>query len=289
MTGGLQRRYARTALLFITPALVFFALFFYLPIGNVLATSTMTGVRADQFVGLGNFSRALADPTVRHSFLVTVGFTLGVTVGAVVLGLALALLLNQNLRGRVLFRALLLVPHLTSVVVVGLMWRNILNPNFGILNRLLGSLGLPAQNWLTESPLLTLIGVQLWSQTGYVMVIFLAGLQGIPQMFHEAALIDGAGAWRRFRHVTLPLLAPTTVFVSIMAVIGGLQMFGLPYLITEGGPAGATNLSILHVYRAAFDERNFGYASAMSFLLLLVIVAVTVVQLRAGKKKEVTL
>ncbi|MFI6319816.1 carbohydrate ABC transporter permease [Nonomuraea sp. NPDC050556] len=286
---SLDRRYARTALLFIAPALVFFAVMFYLPIGNVLSTSAMTGVRADQFTGLANFTRALSDPAVQHSFAVTLGFALAVTVGAVVLGLGLALLLNQKLRGRVLFRALLLVPYLTSVVVVGLMWRNILNPHFGILNRVLVALGLPGQDWLTEHPLAVLVGVQLWSQAGYTMVIFLAGLQGIPQMFYEAALIDGAGAWRRFTSVTLPLLAPTTLFVSIMAVIGGLQSFGLAYLITEGGPAGATDLYILHVYRAAFDERDFGYASAMSFLLLIVIAVVTVLQLRAGRRREVTL
>jgi multiple sugar transport system permease protein len=283
----LDSRYTRTAYLMLLPALVFFAIFTYLPIGNLLTTSVHSGPQADRFTGLGNYSRALSDPAVRHAFLITLLFAVATTVGAIVLGLALALLLDKPLRGRIAFRTLLLVPYLTSVAIVGLLWRNILDPELGILNRLLDALDLPTQQWLITHPLATIIAVMLWQHTGYAMVLFLAGLQGIPDVYHEAATVDGAGPWRRFRSVTLPLLAPTTLFVSIMSVITGLQAFGQAYIITDGGPAGATDLYVFHVFNVAFEARDFGYSSALSFLLVVVILVFTVVQLRYGRRGEV--
>jgi multiple sugar transport system permease protein len=285
--GSLHRRYALTAYLFILPAVVFFAVFFYLPIANVLNTALHTGPQADVYAGLDNYARALGDPAVRNSFAVTTAFAAATTVGAIVLGLGLALLLDLRLRGRVVFRALLLVPYLTSVAIVGLLWRNILDPQLGILNRLLAGAGLPTQAWLTTHPLATIIAVSLWQSVGYTMVLFLAGLQGIPDVYKEAAWIDGAGPWQRFWRITLPLLAPTTLFVSVMAVIGGLQAFGQAYIITGGGPANRTDLYVFHVFNVAFTTRNFGYSSALSFLLLVVIVVFTLVQLRAGRRGEV--
>lgn len=283
----LAGRYARTAYLFLVPAILFFAAFFYVPIGNVLSTSMMTGPRADRFTGLGNYAQALADPAVRHSFLVTLAFSVTVVAGSIVLGLALAVALDRPLRGRVAFRAMLLVPYLTSVAIVGLLWRNILDPELGVLNRVLAAAGLPGQQWLNTHPLLTLAAVTLWQSVGYTMVLFLAGLQGIPQTYHEAAEIDGANAWRRFWRITLPLLAPTTLFVSVMAVISGLQAFGQAYIITGGGPGDATDLSVFHIFNVAFRARDFGYASAQSVLLLVVIVVFTLIQLRAGRRAEV--
>lgn len=283
----LAGRYARTAYLFLVPAILFFAAFFYVPIGNVLSTSMMTGPRADRFTGLGNYAQALADPAVRHSFLVTLAFSVTVVAGSIVLGLALAVALDRPLRGRVAFRAMLLVPYLTSVAIVGLLWRNILDPELGVLNRVLAAAGLPGQQWLNTHPLLTLAAVTLWQSVGYTMVLFLAGLQAIPQTYHEAAEIDGANAWRRFWRITLPLLAPTTLFVSVMAVISGLQAFGQAYIITGGGPGDATDLSVFHIFNVAFRSRDFGYASAQSVLLLVVIVVFTLIQLRAGRRAEV--
>ncbi|MDA0647297.1 MULTISPECIES: carbohydrate ABC transporter permease [Nonomuraea] len=283
----LSARYARTAYLFLLPAILFFAAFFYLPIGNVVSTSLMTGPQADRFTGLGNYAQALADPSVRHSFLVTVAFAVAVVAGSIVLGLALALALDRPLRGRVAFRMMLLVPYLTSVAIVGLLWRNILDPELGVLNRSLSAVGLPEQQWLNTHPLLTIAAITLWQSAGYTMVLFLAGLQGIPETFHEAAKIDGADGWHRFWRITLPLLAPTTLFVSVMAVISGLQAFGQAYIITNGGPGDATDLSVFHIFNVAFRARDFGYASAQSVLLLVVIVAFTLIQLRAGRRGEV--
>lgn len=284
---SLERRQAVTAYLFLLPALVFFALFFYGPIVNIVTTSLYSGPRADRFSGLGNYVQAFGDPGARNAFMVTLVFAAATTLGAIVLGLGLALLVNQPLRGRVAFRMVLLIPYLTSIAIVGLLWRNILDPQLGILNRLLLTFGLPTQHWLNTRPLATIIVITLWQMVGYTMVLFLAGLQGIPQEYYEAAQVDGAGRWHRFRHVTLPLLAPTTLFVSVMAVISGLQAFGQAYIITGGGPANRTDLFVFHIFNTAFNNRDFGYSSALSVLLLIVIVLFTLVQLRAGRRGEV--
>ncbi len=285
--GTLSSRYARQAYLLLLPAFVFFGVFMYLPIGNLVATSLHSGPRADVYSSVDNYREALSDSAVHHSFWITLVFAGVTTGGAIVLGLALALLLNQPLPGRVAFRAALLVPYLTSIAIVGLLWRNILDPQLGVLNRLLSEAGLPTQDWLVSHPLATIAAVSLWQHVGYTMVLFLAGLQGIPQDYYAAAGIDGAGTWRRFWHITLPLLAPTTLFVSVISVITGLQAFGQAYIITGGGPADATDLYVFHVFKLAFSARDFGYSSALSVLLLAVILLFTGLQLRAGRRGEV--
>ncbi len=282
----LARRQARTALLFLAPALVFFALLFFYPLLDELVTGLFTGPRADQFVGLGNVTRAVADPVMRNAMGITLQYGVGVVVGATVLGMLLAVILNQRMPGRAVFRGILLVPYLTSIAIVGLLWRNILDPEVGILNRVLAAAGLPGQHWLTSHPLATLIAIAVWQQAGYTTVLFLAGLQGIPPLYYEAAEVDGASVWRRFRHVTLPMLAPTTLFVSVIGVISALQEFALPYLVTNGGPADATDLYVFRVFQEAFRFRDFGYASALSYLLLIVILVLSVIQLRVGRRVE---
>ncbi len=236
------------------------------------------------FVGLGNFSRALSDPEVIHSFLITLLYAAGTLIVGTAVGLGLAVILNQALPGRTLFRSLLLIPYLTSVSIVGLLWRNILDPQVGILNRLLESLGLPGQSWLSTHPLATIVGITVWSGAGYTMVLFLAGLQGIPGLYYEAARIDGAGPWRRFFSITLPLLAPTTLFVSIIGLISTLQQFALPYIVTGGGPGNATSLYAHRLFIVAFNDNDFGYASALSVLLLLVVLVLSLLQLRIGDR-----
>lgn len=283
----LSSRYALTAYLLLLPAFVFFGIFMYVPIANLIATSLHSGPRADVPSGLDNYTEALSDPAVHNSFWLTLIFAAVTTGGAIVLGLCLALVLNQPLPGRVAFRAALLVPYLTSVAIVGLLWRNILDPQLGVLNRVLVAVGLPPQDWLISHPLATIAAVALWQHVGYTMVLFLAGLQGIPETFYEAARTDGAGSWRRFWHITLPLLAPTTLFVSVISVITGLQAFGQAYIITGGGPANATDLYVFHVFKVAFTTRDFGYSSALSVLLLVVILLFTWLQLRAGRRTEV--
>jgi multiple sugar transport system permease protein len=283
----MSRRYALIAYLFLLPAFAFFGLMYYGPIINIIGNSFRTGPRAETFTGIDNYVRAFQDQAVQNSFTITLIFGIGTTIGAIVIGLSLALLVDQPLRGRVAIRAALLVPYMTSVAIVGLLWRNILDPQLGVLNRVLDSLGLPTQAWLNTHPLATIIGVTLWMNVGYAMVLFLAGLQGIPDVYHEAAVIDGASSRQRFWRITLPLLAPTTLFVSVMMVITGLQAFAQAYIITGGGPANSTDLFVFHLFNVAFTARDFGYASALSFLLLILIVAFTLVQLRIGRRREV--
>ena len=278
-----RRRQAATAWLFLTPAVLFFTLLFFLPIGNQLMTG-LYDADGVSFVGLGNFSRALSDPEVIHSFLITLLYAAGTLIVGTAVGLGLAVILNQAMPGRTLFRSILLIPYLTSVSIVGLLWRNILDPQVGILNRLLESLGLPGQTWLSTHPLATIVGITVWSGAGYTMVLFLAGLQGIPGLYYEAARIDGAGPWRRFFAITLPLLAPTTLFVSIIGLIGTLQQFALPYIVTGGGPGNATSLYAHRLFIVAFNDNDFGYASALSVLLLLVVLVLSLLQLRIGDR-----
>jgi multiple sugar transport system permease protein len=279
-----RRAQARTAWIFLSPAVVFFTLLFFLPIGNQFLASAYGGITGTEYVGAGNILRALQDPEVQHSFWITLLYSAGTLVVGIAIGLGLAVILNQALPGRMLFRSLLLIPYLTSVSIIGLLWRNILDPQIGILNRLLDALGLPGQTWLSTAPLATIIGITVWSSAGYTMVLFLAGLQGIPEVYYEAARIDGAGPWRRFFSITLPLLAPTTLFVCIIGVISALQQFALPYIVTGGGPGNATSLYAYRLFTTAFETSQFGYAAALSLLLLVVILVLSVVQLKIGDR-----
>jgi multiple sugar transport system permease protein len=282
--GRLRRRRAMTAYLFLAFPVVFFALLFFYPLIQELITGFYTGPQADRFVGFGNFSKAVGDPAVRHAFVTTVEYAVGVLIFSIVIGLLLATILNQRIRGRVVFRGILLVPYLTSIAIVGLLWRNILDPQVGILNRVLSSLHLPQQTWLDTHPLGTLVLIAVWQQIGYTTLLFVAGMQGIPETYYEASRVDGASAWQRFRSVTLPLLVPTTLFVSVIGVITSLQEFALPFLVTNGGPGAATDLYVFRIYNVAFKFRDFGYSSALSYLMLLVILVLSVIQLRIGRR-----
>ncbi|WP_067782775.1 carbohydrate ABC transporter permease [Actinomyces vulturis] len=282
----MAKRQRRTAYLFLSPAIVYFGLFFFWPIVEEFRLSFTRGFRKLRPVGVQNYVDILHDPAVRHSFLITLVYAAVVLLLSTIVGLLLALILNQNFRGRTVARTMILTPYMTSIAIVGLMWRNILDPTTGVLNTVLTGLGLPGQHWLTTAPLATLIGITVWQEAGYIMLLFLAGLQGLDQQVYEAARIDGASVWRRFWTITLPLLAPTTLFVVLVGMIGTLQQFGLPYLVTGGGPGDATSLYVYQVYRETFSSGELGYASAMSFCFLVVILALSLLQIRAGKKKE---
>ncbi|QPL06635.1 sugar ABC transporter permease [Actinomyces respiraculi] len=280
------RRQRRTALLFLTPAILYFGIFFFWPILSEFQLSFTQGFTTLAPVGTKNYSLILTDPVVRHSFFITLIYALACLVLATVVGLLLAVVLNQSFRGRTLVRTMILTPYMTSIAIVGLMWRNMLDPTTGVLNSVLNTLGLPEQHWLSTHPLATLVGITVWQEAGYVMLLFLAGLQSIDSQLYEAARLDGASVWRRFRSITLPLLAPTTLFVMLIGMISSLQQFGLPYIVTNGGPGNATSLYVYQVYQETFASGNLGYASAMSFVLLVVILALSLVQLTVGRKKD---
>jgi multiple sugar transport system permease protein len=280
----LARKRARTAYIFLAAPVAFFVALFFYPLVQELITSFYTGPQADDFVGTRNYTDAFSDDAVRHAFAVTLEYAAVTVVISIAVGLGLAVILNQKLRGRVIFRGILLVPYLTSMAIVGLLWRNILDPQVGILNRVLNELGLPQQTWLNTHPLATLVFIAVWQHVGYTTLLFVAGMQGIPESYYEAARVDGATARQRFRSITLPLLTPTTLFLSVIGVISSLQEFSLPFLVTNGGPGEATDLYIFRVYNVAFTFRNFGYSSALSYLMLIVILVLSIIQLRVGRR-----
>ncbi|MCA9905428.1 MAG: sugar ABC transporter permease, partial [Anaerolineae bacterium] len=195
--------------------------------------------------------------------------------------LAIALVMNQKLRGVYLFRTLFFMPVVSSWVAVSIIWLTLLDPNVGIVNYVLSWFGLPAINWLGDprSAMPAIVLIAIWKSAGFNMVIWLAGLQAIPKELYEAAAIDGANRWQTFWRLTLPLLAPTSFFLAVTGVIGSFQVFTPVYVLTRGGPLDSTNTAVYHIYRRAFQEFDFGYASAQSWVLFAVIFIATLIQL----------
>lgn len=276
--------------LFIGPVVLGTVLFNVLPLFPTIYASftAWNGLGTPQWIGLSNYARALsgADPLLVLGIKNTFIFTIGYVPVAIAVGLALALLANERLRGIVAFRALFFLPVITSVVAVGMVWRWIFNTPFGIANWGLAQVGIAGPRWLGDPTwaMVAVIIVSVWQVMGYNMVILLAGLQGVPQELLDAASIDGAGRIRRFWHVTVPLLTPTIFFLSIIAVINSFQVFGLIYVMTGGGPGTATTVYVYQIWKEAFQLRNMGYAAALSWLLFMVIMVITWVQWRLAKR-----
>jgi multiple sugar transport system permease protein len=276
--------------LFVGPVVLGTLIFNVLPLFPTVYASftTWNGLGNLQWVGLANYQKIFAgrDPVLLVSLKNTIIFTIGYVPVAILVGLGLALLANQQLRGIVVFRALFFLPVITSVVAVGIVWRWIFSSPFGVMNWSLAQVGVSGPRWLGDPvwAMIAVILVSVWQVMGYNMVILLAGLQGVPQELLEAASIDGAGRVRRFWHITVPLLTPTIFFLSIIAVINSFQVFGLIYVMTGGGPGSSTNVYVYYLWKEAFQLREMGYAAAMSWLLFLVILVITLVQWRLAKR-----
>ncbi len=236
---------------------------------------------ARPFVGLDNYRALAADPDFLRSLLNTALYVTFVPA-AMVVALGLALLLNRNIPGVRVLRAVFFLPYITSFVAISLVWRWMFQPDVGLLNGILGWLQIPPQPWLSSpaSALPSLMLMSVWMYAGYMMVIFLSGLQSIPASLYESARIDGAGAWQRFLHITLPLLRPTTLFVLVTMVIFMFQVFTAVYVMTEGGPLHATDVIVYHIYRNAWEYLRMGYASAMAWVLFAIVFLITLVQFR---------
>jgi multiple sugar transport system permease protein len=284
MVGERGRRKAAIAIFFLAPSLVPLLLFTLAPMAGSLGLSFFRWdlLRPPKFIGLDNFANVLADPdfqaAVGHTLFFIAGYLPLVYIG----GLVLALALNQRLRGLAFFRAAYFLPVVTSWVVVALMWRWLLNPGTGMVNYALSLVGIQGPGWWTDPTwaMPSIIIASAWKDLGYVMVILLAGLQSIPADYYEAASVDGASRWARFRYITLPLLSPASFFVLIISLINSFQVFDQVWVMTGGGPAGATSVVVEQVYVDAFRYSEMGYASAMSWLLFVVILAVTAIQFR---------
>lgn len=292
-----KRRSARSKLLrktaegwmFVGPVVLGTLLFNVLPMFPTIYTSFTywNGLAAPSWIGLENYRFAFVeDPNFLIGLKNTVLFTIAAVPGAMIAGLCLALIVNEQLRGIKLARAVFFLPVVTSVVAVGMVWRWIFNWQFGLLNSILETIGIIGPRWLSDPgvAMFAVIIVAIWQQMGYNMVLFLAGLQGIPPSIEEAATIDGASAWERFFHVKLPMLTPTIFFVLIISIISSFQVFGLIYTMTGGGPGSATYVYVFHLWSEGFRFRKFGYGSALAWMLFVVIGIVTWFQWWMGKR-----
>jgi len=293
-----MRRETIHAWLLLLPALVLLVAFTHWPAIATLIDSfhaTPRGSRPAPFVGLDNYAGLLDDPVFWQALRNTFYFAFVGGPLSVVVSLAAALLLESRLvRWKGLFRTVFFAPVVTTLVAVAVVWRYLYHARFGLLNRVLGWVGLPAIDWLGDTrwamPAIILLAV--WKNFGYNMIVFLAGLQSIPETLYEAARIDGAGWWRQLRLITLPLLAPTFLFVGVITMIGYFQLFAEPYVMTRtgqgpgGGPLNSTLSVVLLMYKQGFRFWNMGYAAAVAFILFLVILAITLLQLLLRRRAE---
>jgi multiple sugar transport system permease protein len=269
--GDRDRRERLAGYAFVAPSAIGVGVFVLLPmlLAFALGFFEATGFGQIRFIGLTNYRRLFGDALFLHSLRVTAVYVLLFVPGLYFLGLGMALLVNGDLPARAFFRASFFAPYTISLVVVALVWRYILADRVGILSTLLTRLGAGPLSFLGQPnlALLTVAFVSVWFLVGFYMLILLGGLQDIPRDLYEAAQIDGAGAWRQLRHITLPMLRPTTFFVLVLATIAGLaglQAFDLIFVMTGGGPANATSLGIFYIYQQAFEFNQFGYASAIA-------------------------
>lgn len=259
-------------------------LFSMLPVGASLVLTLFKWdlITEPAFVGLGNFRRLVVDPDFWAAFRHTLTYIAGYVPLGTAVGLALALLLNQKLRFLTFFRTAFFLPVVSSWVAVSLLWRWLFNPQTGPINAILALVGIQGPAWLYDATwaMPAVVITSVWKDAGFIAVLYLAGLQGIPDQYYEAAALDGASRWQQFRHITAPLLTPTTFFVVTISLISSFQVFDQVFIMTEGGPAGATTVLAERIFRYAFRYGRMGYAAAYSWLLFALIFAVTLIQMR---------
>lgn len=287
-TKSARKHLALTPYYFILPYLIFFVVFRFGPslAGLGIAFTNWQAVGNPLFVGTANFQAMGRDPRLADAFNNTVFFVLVTVPVLIVLGLALAIFLNQPRRGRAIGRVVVFMPYVIMSTVVGVLWTWILDKDFGLLNVYLGIFGINKIPWLVSesTAMYGIIITTVWWTVGYNMVLFLAGLQDIPGELYEAARIDGARAWGLFRHITLPLLAPTMFLVLLLTIINSFQVFDQAYVMTSGGPGTATLTLVQYIYTTSFQFQKFGYGSAVALILFAILVVVAFFQIRAYRR-----
>jgi ABC-type sugar transport system permease subunit len=279
---------------FVAPALILLIVFALGPFLFTIWVSVhewnmLTPVAEMPYRGLANY-RYLTndDPLFRETFGNTIYYTIGNVSISVALALGVALILNGPIKVRPFWRAAFFMPYVTAPVAIAIVWRNMLDSNWGMVNGLLDRFGVPQQPFLDslEQAMPSVIAVAVWHGVGYYMIIFLAGLQAIPYDLYEAAKLDGAGSWRLFWTITLPLLRPTLLFVIVVNTLSSLQVFDLNFVLTDGGPVNETNTLVMYMYDTAFKFLRMGRATAMAVLLFGAIFVITMIQLRLLREKE---
>jgi ABC-type sugar transport system permease subunit len=282
-----QRQYV-IAFLFVAPALVNFAIFRYIPIFMAGEASlydySLLGGFGD-FVGLKNYWRAVEDDLFWTSMWVSFQYALMKVPAQVVLALLLALFVSRAVRGMGVIRTIVFFPVVTSLVVGAMLWAMMYNKDLGLLQSIAGVFGLRHPGFLSNPDLAlpSIVAMMVWKEVGFSMIIFVAGLKGIPEMFYDAAAIDGASPLQRFFQITLPLLKPVTLFVVVTQTISAMQVFVLIFVMTQGGPFFATNAIVYYIYQNGFAYNDMGYASALSFFVLALLVAISFVQFKLLK------
>ncbi|GAA2384036.1 carbohydrate ABC transporter permease [Nonomuraea africana] len=287
MSTVLARREARRFHLFVSPWLIGFVLFTAGPIVAAVVISFMQWnlLRSPVWVGFANYERMFSDPEFWESLENTFQYGLGSVALGVTFTFLLALLLNQPLRFQGLFRTVMYMPSVVSGLATALLWLNILHPDYGLINKVLAAVGVQGPGWLAsqEWAIPALVLMSVWG-AGNTIVIYLAGLQGIPKTLYEAAEIDGAGWWRRFWSVTVPMMSPVIFFNVVTGFIAALQGYVLILVMTEGGPGNATMVLGLYIYRHAFVYFDMGYAAALSWAMFALIIAVTLIQFGLARR-----
>lgn len=290
---GRRRRRPRfnSAYLFIAPSVILIAVFIAEPIaqsGWMSLHNWTIGEAAHKFVGFANYSALFHDSRFWNALRVTVAYTVVVSVGQVLLGLAVAARLRKTTWYSALLRSAYFFPYIASLVVVGIIWKFLLDPQVGLVNAWLGDIGISAPDWLQSTTLAlpTVIVIGIWKNVGFAMIVLLASMQQVPAFLYEAATLDGANAWQRFRYVTLPALRPALLFTSIIATITGLQLFDLVFAMTSGGPIFHTESVVMYLYEQGFVNFQMGYASAIAWVLFLIILVISAVQLRVARYRD---
>jgi multiple sugar transport system permease protein len=283
----LERREAIEFYLFISPWIIGLLVFLLFPLLSSLYYSftryEIGGTPA--WIGLGNYKAMFSDPRYINSIQVTFKFAFISIIGVTLMALSLALILSQAFRGINLFRTVYFMPSVMPMVAVSLTWFYVLRPDTGPLAGMLEWFGIEGPRWLGEArwALPALIGINIWISFGSQMVIFLAGIKGIPQELYEVAEIDGAGSWAKLWNVTLPLLTPTIFLNLVLGIIGAMQVFDIPFVMTEGGPSDATRTYMIHLYNRGWVQLQMGSASAMGWILFLIIMAITLLVVRSSQ------
>lgn len=281
----LARREAFTFYILILPWVIGFLVFLAYPMlrSLYLSFTSYNLLSPPEWVGFRNFQRILADEDFWQSLKVTLFYALGSVPGGTIIALALAMVLAQKLRGVNFWRTIFFLPSILSSIAVAVLWLFIFRPQDGLLNMVLGIFGIKGPDWLlSETWALPALILMSWWSVGGQIVIYLAGLKGIPEVLYEAAEIDGASGWSKFRFVTLPMLSPTIFFNVVLAIIGALQVFDVGWVMTRGGPNKATLFYMLNLYNRAFQLGQMGYASALAWILFIVIMIITLLVIRSS-------
>lgn len=276
--------------LFLAPTIIGLGLFTFLPIlaSIVLAFFKWDIITDPQFAGLDNFVAIAGDPTIRVSFLNTIGFVVVAVTLQLAIALGLAVLVNTRMPNVVksFFRSVLFFPLILSAASVSIIMSYLFNENFGLVNHLLNQVGIGNVPWLTspQGAMVVVVLVYVWQNFGFSFLLFLGGLASIPKEVYEAAQVDGATSWRQFWRITFPLVSPTTLVASVMAIISALQIFDQPYVLTRGGPGDSTRTAVMVIYESAFKQLEFGKASAIGIVLTILIMLVTALQFRLSRR-----